>query len=200
MEKFWRENVHSTPTSITSTWIESTESHVISGGGVAVCLCLLLSVHHAVIFAITQLSCLPIMSDYTLIASKQSTRDCWHRPTRCILCLGHYDLAFFSSGLAVNYVSFGTEHRKLHGSPDIVRLHLVTDCPFCVYKPLHFCKLFANPNIDLEYDRIFEKPMKRRFQRYLVYTEILSTFHTRVEYISVAKYAFETDGSLGKTP
>jgi len=29
MEKFWGENVRSTPTSITSGWIESTESHVI---------------------------------------------------------------------------------------------------------------------------------------------------------------------------
>jgi len=27
MEKFWGENVRSTPTSITSAWIESTESH-----------------------------------------------------------------------------------------------------------------------------------------------------------------------------
>jgi len=44
MEKFWGENI-STPTSITSGWIEtsSTESHVILGGGVAVCL--LLSEH-----------------------------------------------------------------------------------------------------------------------------------------------------------
>jgi len=39
MEKFWGENVRSTPTSITSGLIESTESHVIFGGGVAVCLC-----------------------------------------------------------------------------------------------------------------------------------------------------------------
>jgi len=37
MEKFWGENVRSTPTSITSGWIESTESHVILGEGVAVC-------------------------------------------------------------------------------------------------------------------------------------------------------------------
>jgi len=36
MEKLWGENVCSTPTRITSGWIESTESHVISG--VAVCL------------------------------------------------------------------------------------------------------------------------------------------------------------------
>jgi len=55
MEKLWGENVHSTPTSIKSGWIESTESHVILGGGEAVCL--LLSVHCAVIFAIAQLSC-----------------------------------------------------------------------------------------------------------------------------------------------
>jgi len=38
MEKFWGENVRLTPTSITSGWIESTESRVILGGGVAVCL------------------------------------------------------------------------------------------------------------------------------------------------------------------
>jgi len=55
MEKFWGENVRSKPTSITYGWIESTESHVILGGGVAVCL--LLSAHCAVIFAIAQLSC-----------------------------------------------------------------------------------------------------------------------------------------------
>jgi len=43
--------------SITSGWIESTESHVILGGSVAVCL--LLTAHRAVIFAIAQLSCQP---------------------------------------------------------------------------------------------------------------------------------------------
>jgi len=35
MEKLWGENVRSTPTSITSGWIESTKSHMILGGGVA---------------------------------------------------------------------------------------------------------------------------------------------------------------------
>jgi len=55
MEKFWGENVRSSPTSITSGRIDSTESHVILGGGVAVCL--LLSAHRAVIFAISQRSC-----------------------------------------------------------------------------------------------------------------------------------------------
>jgi len=62
MEKFWGENVRSTPTSITSSWTESssTESQVILGGDVTVCLlavCLLLSAHRAVIFSIAQLSC-----------------------------------------------------------------------------------------------------------------------------------------------
>jgi len=56
METFWGENVRSTPTSMTSGWIESTESHVILSGGVAVCL--LLSAHRAVILAIAQLSCI----------------------------------------------------------------------------------------------------------------------------------------------
>ena len=37
-DKFWGENVCWTPTSRTSGGIESTESHVILGGGVAVCL------------------------------------------------------------------------------------------------------------------------------------------------------------------
>jgi len=54
MEKFWGENVCSTSTSITSSWIESTASQVILGGGVAVCL--FLSAHHAATFAIAQLS------------------------------------------------------------------------------------------------------------------------------------------------
>jgi len=55
MEKFWGENVHSTPMSITSAveLSQPIESHVILGGGVAVCFCQ----HHAVIFAIAQLSC-----------------------------------------------------------------------------------------------------------------------------------------------
>ena len=54
MEKFWGENVRSTSTSITSGWIESTESHVIFlGGGVAVC-CLFTFVG---CIAIVQLSC-----------------------------------------------------------------------------------------------------------------------------------------------
>ena len=40
MEKFWGENVRSTPTSIMSGWMEScsAKSHVILGGGVTVCL------------------------------------------------------------------------------------------------------------------------------------------------------------------
>ena len=68
------------------------------------------------------------MLDYTLIASKQ--HDC------CILCLGHNDLAFFDSDLAVNYVVFGSEHQKLTGNHDcrrdVVPLHRAAERPFCV--------------------------------------------------------------------
>ena len=54
---------------------------------------------------------------------------------------------------------------------------------FCVLQLLHFCTFLLNPYFDLEPDYI-RKPIKRRFSQYLVRTEILSTFHTRVEYIS----------------
>jgi len=50
---------------------------------------------------------------------------------------------------------------------------------------LHFCTFLLNPQFDLEPDYIVRKPIKRRFQRYIVRTEIFSTFHARVEYISV---------------
>jgi len=68
--------VRSTPTSITSGWTESTESHVILGGGMAVCL--LLSVHHAVIFAIAQLSC--YLSRRILISCVRSYQHCCISP------------------------------------------------------------------------------------------------------------------------
>ena len=41
-----------------------------------------------------------------------------------------------------------------------------------------------NPDFDLEPDYMGRKPMKDRFQLCIVHIEILSTFHTRVEYIS----------------
>jgi len=46
---------------------------------------------------------------------------------------------------------------------------------------------FSQTHIDLELDSICGKPMKRRFQQYIVRAEILSTFQARVEYISVRK-------------
>jgi len=52
MEKFLEENVRSTTMSITSGSIESTESHVILGGGVAVCCLFTFAAHHTVIFTI----------------------------------------------------------------------------------------------------------------------------------------------------
>jgi len=54
-------------------------------------------------------------------------------------------------------------------------------------RALHYCKFRANSNIDRELYCIFGKTMKRRFQRYLVRTEILSTFHVWIECISVRK-------------
>ena len=63
MEKFWGENVRSTPTSNTSDWIESTESHVISGGGVAVCL------HRAVIFLVLFLAILNVSHSFNPVYS-----------------------------------------------------------------------------------------------------------------------------------
>jgi len=51
-----------------------------------------------------------------------------------------------------------------------------------------FLQISHKPNINFEHDCIFGKPMKCRFQRYLVCTEILSTFPVRIEYISVQKY------------
>jgi len=53
-----------------------------------------------------------------------------------MLGLGHNDLAFFDSDLAVNYVTFGSEHQKLVGNPDrhpdATPLHRAAECPFCV--------------------------------------------------------------------
>jgi len=49
---------------------------------------------------------------------------------------------------------------------------------------LHFCTFLLNPHFDLEPDYIFRKPIKQHFQWYIVHTEIFSTFHAQVEYIS----------------
>jgi len=49
---------------------------------------------------------------------------------------------------------------------------------------LHFCTFLLNPHFDLEPDYIIRKPIKRRFQRYIVHTEIFLTFHARVERVS----------------
>ena len=54
----------------------------------------------------------------------------------------------------------------------------------------YFCKLFVNPtsisNLTISLEGL---------QWYIVRTEILSTFHARVEYISVKKYAVQTSGN-----
>jgi len=90
----------------------------------------------------------------------------------------------------------------VRGDPVCISLTLLVsqravEGPFCVLQLLHFCQLLSNYSIDLELEYIFEKPMKHRFQQYIVRMEILSTFHARVEYISVTKYAIETIGPMG---
>jgi len=50
-------------------------------------------------------------------------------------------------------------------------LHVLIEC------------FLLHPHFDLEPDYITRKPMKHRFQLYIVSSEILSTFHTRVRYI-----------------
>jgi len=90
MEKFWGENVRSAPTSITSGLIESTESHMILGGGVAVCcfcVCLLLSAHRAIIFATVQLSCLLYTYQNHLIVPNLITKLNGSFPT--VFCVVH---------------------------------------------------------------------------------------------------------------
>jgi len=59
---------------------------------------------------------------------------------------------------------------------------------------------FTNPNIDLELDCIFGKPMKRRFQQYTVCTAMLSTFHAQVKYISVKSQWANGDKKPGNGP
>ena len=49
----------------------------------------------------------------------------------------------------------------------------------------HFCTFLHNPHVHFEPDYVARKPRKWRFQRYIGRTEIFSTFHTRIEYISV---------------
>jgi len=62
------------------------------------------------------------------------------------------------------------------------------------------CKFLANSSMYFELDCICGKPMKRRFQRYIVCMEILSTFHARVEYISVREKATPFKPMRAKNP
>jgi len=48
-----------------------------------------------------------------------------------------------------------------------------------------FLYISPQPHFDLEPDYIARKPLQQRFQLYIVHREILSSFHTRVEYIYV---------------
>jgi len=59
-----------------------------------------------------------------------------------------------------------------------------------------FLQISRKPNINLELDCIFGKPMKWRFQWCIVHMEILSTSHARIEYISVKNHTTETIGPM----
>jgi len=101
---------------------------------------------------------LPIILDYTLIASKQST---W----LCIHCLGRNELELFDSNLAVNYVTFGSDHQTLVGNPN--GRHDVATAP-CSGTPILRVSTvtFLPIALKLELEYIFGKPMKCRFQQY----------------------------------
>jgi len=66
----------------------------------------------------------------------------------------------------------------------MIKILLHFECPMRVLT-VTFLQISCKPNINLELDCIIGKPMKRRFQRCIVLMEILSTFHTGIEYISV---------------
>jgi len=113
MEKFWGENVRSTSTSITSGCIESTESHVIVGGGVAVCL--LLSAHRAVSFAFARLSCF-VFAQSTLASSS------YHFVyLNSLECYNHFHIIICSVGLCQSVCLSVLEHISL------------TTCPIFIY-------------------------------------------------------------------
>jgi len=61
--------------------------------------------------------------------------------------------------------------RRCH---DVTAARRAVVSPFSVLQVLHFCTFLLNPHFDLEPDYLFRKPIKRRFQQYLVSTEILS--------------------------
>jgi len=62
----------------------------------------------------------------------------------------------------------------------------VGEGPFCV------CTFLLNPHFDLEPGYIIIKPMKHRFQRYIVHGETLSTFHTQSNTFLSKQYVIPT--------
>jgi len=61
---------------------------------------------------------------------------------------------------------------------------------------LHLCTCLLNPHFNLEPDYIIRKPMKHRFQRYIVHTEIYSTLHTSQIHFSVNNTLLKTGLSV----
>ena len=72
--------------------------------------------------------------------------------------------------LSIN-IGLLADGRRRH---DVTAARRAAVCPFCVLQVLNFCTL--TPTSILNLTIIVKKPIKRRFQQYLVRTEILSTF------------------------
>jgi len=97
-------------------------------------------------------------------------RECIYPPSK-LLWSANFGLHFTRTSAGPHF----TRRRRSNGA---------AERPFCALHLLHFCTSLINPHLDLEPDYIIRKRIKRRFQQYLVRTEIVSNFHTRVEYIS----------------
>jgi len=96
------------------------------------------------------------------------------------LCLASRHCVFWCRKLSINVGPLANGRRRR----DVTATRRAAVSPVCVLQVLHFCTFLLNLHFDLEADYIIRKPTKRRFKQYLVRTEILSTFHTRFEYIS----------------
>jgi len=83
-----------------------------------------------------------------------------------------------------DYYYYYYNHFTADGRNEVSAAWRAAKSPFCVLQLLHFCTFLRNPHFDLESDYVVREPIKRHFQQYFVRTEILSTFHTRIEYIS----------------
>ena len=147
---------------------------------------------------------LPIVSDYTLIASKQST------PLLHTL-FGSQWFGIFDSDLAVNYITFGSEQWKLVGNCDhhpdaalcsgmsILRVSTYIFANFS-WNPTSTLNLTVSLESQWNVDSSDTEIQKyyRNITEIFVHTEILSTSHARIKYIFVKNHTIETIGPMEK--